>query len=403
MKRTAITLLTFFLALIHINAQEATMNTVTKVIEEIKNQYAQDKRVAIFEVTVTDSINVFTLSGETNIPEVKEKLLAALKTSNLNFKDQIRLLPEKELGEKKYGVINVSVANIRTKPSDAAELATQSLLGTTVNILKKISGFSDYYLIQTPDNYISWIEDDGSITPMNKDQVNEWLNSEKVIYTKEYGFSYSQPDELSQRISDLVAGSILVELGEENNFRKVKYPDGRIAFVKKNQCENFKSWLNKKNPAEVDIIKTAKLFMGIPYLWGGTSAKGMDCSGFTKTVYYLNGIVLSRDASQQVNTGILVDTKNGFENLRVGDLLFFGFRATDSTKERITHVGIYIGDLKFIHSSGRVKINSFDKSAPDFNEFRLTHFIRAKRVLNSIDKNGISSIKSNKFYFGEMK
>ncbi len=397
-KGTAITLLTFFLAFIHVNAQEDKMNPVTKIIEEIKNQYTPDKRVAIFEITAIDSANVFTLTGETNIPEVKEKLLNNLETRDLNFNDEIRLLPEPDLGDKIYGVVNLSVANIRSTPAHSAELATQTLLGTPVKIYKKAPGF---YLIQTPDNYIAWVDEDG-VTPMNKPQLDEWLNSGKVIYIKEYGFSFSKPTEMSLRVSDLTAGNILINLGEENNFYKVKYPDGRIAFVEKNNCENFITWLSKKNPTEADIVLTAESFMGIPYLWGGTSAKGMDCSGFTKTVYFLNGIVLDRDASQQVNTGILVDTKTGFQNLRAGDLLFFGFHATDSTKERVTHVGIYIGDLKFIHASGRVKINSLDKNAEDFSEFRLNHFIRAKRILNSIDENGVSSMKRNKFYLGEM-
>ncbi len=398
MKRTAITLLAFFLALIHIHAQEATMNPATKIIEDIKNQYAPDNRVAVFEITAIESANIFTLTGETNIPEAKERLLNNLKTRSLNFIDHIRLLPEPELGDEIYGVVNLSVANIRSTPAHSAELAIQALLGTPVKIYKKAPGF---YLIQTPDNYIAWVDEDG-ITRMNKPRLDEWLNYEKVIYTKEYGFSYSQSNEFSSRVSDLTAGNILINLGVEGNFYKVKYPDGRIAFVEMDNCENFITWLNKNNPIEADIVSTAESFMGIPYLWGGTSAKGMDCSGFTKTVYFLNGIVLPRDASQQVNTGILVDTENGFEKLRAGDLLFFGSQKNDSTKERITHVSIYIGNYQYIHAAGRVKINSFDKNAANFNEYRLDHFIRAKRILNSIDKNGVSSIKRNKFYMGEM-
>jgi cell wall-associated NlpC family hydrolase len=396
--RTTILAFLFFSTAIQLFSLDDKMNSVTKIIEDIKNQYAPDKRVAIFEISVIDSANIFTLTGETNIPEAKERLLNNLKTRSLNFIDHIRLLPESELGDKIYGVINLSVANIRSNPDHPAELASQALLGTPVKIYKKASGF---YLIQTPDDYIAWVDDDG-ITPMNRTQLNEWLNSEKIIYTKEYGFSYSQSNEFSSRVSDLTAGNILINLGVENEFYKVKFPDGRTAFVETDNCENFITWLNKNNPTEADIVSTAESLTGIPYLWGGTSAKGMDCSGFTKTVYFLNGIVLSRDASQQVNTGILVDTENGFENLWAGDLLFFGSQETDSTKERITHVAIYIGNYQYIHAAGRIKINSFDKSAADFNEYRLDHFIRAKRILNSIDKNGISSIKKNKFYLGEM-
>lgn len=398
MKRTIYTLLIFLFTLHNLYAQEAAMNLFTKILDEVKNNYAPDKRVAIFSINVHDSSNVFILNGETNIPEAKEKLLENLKALNLSFKDEIRLLPAKELHGKVYGVINLSVANIRSLPDHPEELATQALLGTPVKIYKKADGF---YQVQTPDNYIAWVDGDG-IIPMTKTQFDVWIKSEKVIYTKEFGFSYTKEDEFSPRVSDLTAGNILINLGREGNFYKVKYPDGRIAFVDANDCEVFSRWMSKINFNEVDIISKAKSFMGIPYLWGGTSAKGMDCSGFTKTVYFLNGIVLSRDASQQVNTGILLDTQNGFDNLRAGDLLFFGSRKTDTTKERITHVGIYIGNKEFIHAAGRVKLNSFDKDAANFNEYRLNHFIRAKRILNSIDQNGISSIKKNKFYLGEI-
>ncbi|MCK5086959.1 MAG: C40 family peptidase, partial [Melioribacteraceae bacterium] len=222
-------------------------------------------------------------------------------------------------------------------------------------------------------------------------------------YTNDFGFSYLETDSKSQRISDLVIGNILIKDGEENNYCRIKYPDGRIAFIEKEYCVELNGWINNSHPTEENIISTAKSFMGIPYLWGGTSAKGMDCSGFTKTVYYLNGVVMSRDASQQVNTGILVDTNNGFDNLQPGDLLFFGSRKTEKRNERITHVGIYIGDYEYIHAAGEVKINSLNVNAKNFNLYRLNHFIRAKRIINSVDKNGVTSIKNNKFYSGDFE
>lgn len=387
----------FLLITIKSFSQENIMSEVDKIILEVKNQFVNDSRTAIFNIKYDENEKVLT--GETNLFNAKEKLIEALTKNKIEFKDEIEILPSKQLGDLTFGVVNLSVANLRSKPDHPAELATQSLLGTPLKIFKKEAGF---FLVQTPDNYIAWVDDDG-ITPMSKANVNEWIKSEKIIFIKEFGFAYSKPDENSQRISDLVAGNLLIHLGEENNFFKAKYPDGKIAYVPKNQCKIFTQWLNELHPTQNSIVETAKLFLGVPYLWGGTSVKGMDCSGFTKTVYFLNGIILQRDASQQVNDGELVDTKNGFENLQPGDLLFFGQHASDSTKERVTHVGIYIGNNEFIHEAGFVKINSFDRDKDNFSEYRLKHFIRARRILNSIDKNGISSIKNHKFYFGEME
>ena len=398
MKRSIIILVFVLISSVNFIAQEIKMDPVKKIIEEVKAKYAPDKRVAIFNVAAVQKGNSIALTGETNIEIAKQDLLDKLRNITLLVSDEIHLLPDSKLKGRIYGVVNLSVANIRTDHEHEAELATQALLGTPVKVYKYSSGF---YLVQTPDNYIAWIDEDGLVLK-DREQYKEWSSSEKIIYTKEFGFSYSEPSQKSLRVSDLAAGNILIYIGEEDNFYKVRYPDGRIAFTLKDDCSRFNSWLSRENPSETDIINTAKLFMGVPYLWGGTSVKGMDCSGFTKTVYFLNGIVLGRDASQQVHTGVLVDTQNGFGKLQPGDLLFFGKQKTDTTSEKITHVGIYIGNFQYIHAAGRVKINSFDKDAANFNAYRLDHFIRAKRILNSVDTRGITSVKRNKYYTGDI-
>jgi cell wall-associated NlpC family hydrolase len=106
----------------------------------------------------------------------------------------------------------------------------------------------------------------------------------------------------------------------------------------------------------------------------------------------LNGIELPRDASQQVNVGDLVDTGKGFDSLQPGDLLFFGTKARDTIPEIIQHVALYAGNNEFIHASGKIQINSLDKSKKNFSSYRYNSFIKAKRIISSLNKNGVKSL-----------
>ncbi|RPI60915.1 MAG: glycoside hydrolase [Ignavibacteriales bacterium] len=386
----------FILITLYTNTKaQDDMEKINSIVNKVKEKFAPDKRTAVFNIEATKSENKIIIKGETNVSEAYSEFTKMMSDADIKFDNQIEMLPSEKLGEKKFGVINLSVANIRSKPDHHEELATQSILGTPIKILKK--GEDGYYLVQTPDNYISWLDDDG-FTFMTEVQLSEWISAPKIIYTKEYGFSYSDADVNSQTVSDLVAGNLLKIMGEDSDFYLVNYPDGRVAYIKKDEAKLFNDWYNGLNPNGETILKTSYRFMGIPYLWGGTSTKGMDCSGFTKTVYYLNGIVLQRDASQQVNNGELVDTKDGWQNLQPGDLLFFGRKADENRKERITHVAIYIGDGDFIHAAGRVKINSFNPEKSYYSDYRKSGFIRAKRILSSVGKNGIERILDNDFY-----
>lgn len=108
--------------------------------------------------------------------------------------------------------------------------------------------------------------------------------------------------------------------------------------------------------------------------------KGVDCSGFTKTVYLMNGIELLRDASQQATMGVGIEAGKDFENLQKGDLIFFNRNAGEHDLRRITHVAIYLGNRFFIHSSGRVRIGSFEPASPYFEPSLLARYACARRL-----------------------
>jgi len=376
--------------------ENKSLNDSKEIITEVSKEYAPDKRVAIFNIEAEENKGKLVLKGESNLPEAISSLKLKLDEKQIAYTDSIKLLPSEELKDTHNAIVKISVANLRSNPGHSAELATQATMGTPLKVFKKEGS---WYLVQTPDKYIAWV-DDGGLEPVTEEGFNSWRDASKLIYTNTLGFSYQEANLDSQIVSDLVAGNIMELLGEQKEFYEVRYPNGDMAFVDKSAAMPYREWIAALNPSEENLIKTSKSLMGLPYLWGGTSPKAVDCSGFTKTIYFLNGIIIPRDASQQVHTGKLVDSTRNFENLIPGDLLFFGRTATDSTAEKVVHVGMWIGNNQFIHSSGNVHISSFDTSATDYDEYNYNRYLRTKRLLIADDK-ALINLKQSRVFIKE--
>jgi len=364
----------------------------------VKKEFAPDKRSVYFNVT---------FRGDTVFAEsTSEKALQSLNNQINHINGLVsvnQLLPSKSLNGMEYGLANLSVCNNRSTPQNSAEMMTQMILGTPVQVLKKQGG---YYLVKTPDGYISWT-DGTAVTLMDKASFDYWKTAKRIIYLADYGHAYSKADEKSVRVSDLVKGNILESIGEDKLFYHVSFPDKRTGYIKKSDAELFSNWKKRANPGAETILATAKTLLGVPYLWGGTSIKGVDCSGFTKTSYFLNGIVIPRDASQQALVGEDVDVLENdsislakcLKNLKAGDLLFFSAaKLRGNIGGRITHTAIYMGDGEFIQSAGMVRINSLKPEAKNFDEHESKTLVNAKRILNQIGKPEITRVDQHDWY-----
>ncbi len=369
---------------------------VQQMIDSLELVYAPDKRVSLWDIQICSETSGLKLKGNVDNKLAFDAINTVLLASFEDIVNDIILLPEDQGESLVTALAGSSVINLRSKPERSSELVTQVLLGTPLRVLKYSNG---WYLIQTPNSYIGWI-DHASIVLIGQEQLKEHRNADKVVFNRQYGFSYSEPDAGSQLVGDLVIGCILSVKASEKGFYKISYPDGREAWVKQEELTVFEDILNK-NTDEDELVATAMRFMGIPYLWGGTSAKAIDCSGLSSNVYFMNGILLRRDASQQAFYGEDISTVYDYKNFRKGDLLFYGRKASDSLAEKVTHVAIYIGDTEFIHASGangRVWVNSVDSSRYNFLPGYVDIFVRAKRVIGAVDGRGIERISENAFY-----
>lgn len=354
-------------------AENKSLRIIQECINEVRLEYASDKRTALFDITL-ENVGALTLNGETNLPLAKAELIRKIEQNQIKIIDKISVLPDKT-DDKKYGLINVSVANLRSEPRHSSELVTQATLGTPVHVLKNDKG---WYLVQTPDKYIAWTNG-GSMVFMDDKELETWKSTPKIIYINTAGFSMNET--LTNPVSDLVAGNVLILDHQTEAYWVAIYPDGRTALVSKTEAELLQYWDASLSLLGLSISQAAQKLMGTPYLWGGTSTKGLDCSGFTKTVYFLSGIILPRDASQQVRVGKLIDDEKNFAKLRVGDLLFFGTKNETDQSEKVVHVGLWLGDNQFIHASGDVHISSVDSLSDNFDNYNYDRYLRSKRII----------------------
>ena len=385
----------WLVALLPTVAQETVPAEVARLSDSLKQVYAPDSRVALFDVDYAFSGKNVMLRGVTTSAKAKETLLDALTERGYRMMDCLELLPDtQELGEQVYGILNLSVANLRVSPDFSSEMTTQGLLGMPVRVLQ----CNGWYRIQTPDRYIAWVHP-VAVHRVTRAELKAWNRAPKIVVTSHYGFVYSEPDEHSQPVSDIVAGNRLKWEGSKGSFYQVSYPDGRKGYIHQSLSMPEDKWRSSLKTGADDIIRTARTLMGVPYLWAGTSSKGVDCSGFVRTVLFMHDIIIPRDASQQAYVGEHIDIAPDFSNLQPGDLIFFGRRATSTKKERVVHVAIYIGNKRFIHSQGDVHISSFDPQDELFDAFNLNRLLFAARVLPYIGSQpALNTTATNDFY-----
>lgn len=254
-------------------------------------------------------------------------------------------------------LVNVAAAHLRAKPSHSSELVSQAVMGTPVKLLNREG--DDWWLAETPDGYQGYIKGNllHLLTPR---EAHRWRASQRVMSRNIYTARIVSTNGRGTPVSDVHNGSVLEVIGQTvPDSIDVKLPDGRRGRLSKTIVTALKSL----KPTTIDttrLLTVARALQGVTYLWGGTTTAAMDCSGLTKICYLDQGFILPRDASQQALVGD--NLGSGLNNLTQGDLIFFKSARTGN----IIHVAIYDRDSMYVHSSGRVKVNSINPSSRSY-------------------------------------
>ena len=232
-----------------------------------------------------------------------------------------------------FGICSLSVIPCRKEPSSTSEMVTQLLFGETYKIVEE--GEDWLQIVSTYDNYPCWITAKQHTRLSDADYKSLTTNILSSELVQVIG------NTSTNLVFPLTVGASLP------NFKNGKCKIGDSEFTFEGQIVDA----NIKKSVK-DLIDTAYSFLNAPYLWGGRSPFGIDCSGFTQLVYKLNGFQLPRDASQQVEIGFPLSF---VEEAEAGDLAFF-----DNEEGNIVHVGIVLENQQIIHASGSVRIDKFD-------------------------------------------
>lgn len=229
-----------------------------------------------------------------------------------------------------FGICNLAIIPLRFEPSDRSEIVSQVLFGEHFEILEQLKQWSR---IKTQyDDYEGWI-DSKQYQLISESSFNQ-LSEDAIILNADLIEYITAPNNLL----------IPIPLGSSISF--LNYND-----INTSNFEFEGTKISGIKPKE-GLINTSFLYLNAPYLWGGKTPFGIDCSGFTQMVYKLNGYKLLRDASQQATQG---EPLSFIEESEPGDLAFF-----DNEEGNIIHVGIIMEDNYIIHASGKVRIDRLD-------------------------------------------
>ena len=241
-------------------------------------------------------------------------------------------------------VVTAAVENMYAAADESVDVVSQATLGQVVEVVDRSGTFAR---VRTPDRYEGWLPR-AALAEYVDPEAPRYARAGRVVeVTSLMAYVYREPDVTTTRPRTRAPLAARLEVagdGPSERWLTVRLPSGGTGYVQRGDVKPVDPAAPRPRGSLEDVLATARRYLGVPYLWGGMTVHGIDCSGFVSRVYHANGVVLPRDARQQFESPDAVPVERGA--LRPGDLVFFGQDA-----KAISHVGLYLGDGRFINAT----------------------------------------------------
>jgi gamma-D-glutamyl-L-lysine dipeptidyl-peptidase len=339
-----------------------------ELIEIVRSEFVADPRRGVFDVQLDILDETPAIVGQTTHPEAVTSLIERLAATGVTAADNVIRLPDPGFGDEGQALVRAAVAPLYAQPKLPAPQISQLVLGMRVELLSR---FGDWLRVRGEDGYVGWVHR-GYMQPGSRDWATGWERGSTGEPVVSLGADLA--DEDGRILARLPWGARLVR-----HTGAYLLPDGVGGSIVNGEVVDVDRLADRFPPRGDSIARTARRWLGAPYIWGGVTPWGVDCSGFTQAVMWMHGIALPRDSDLQADASVGVEVSTDYGALRIGDLLYFA-----DPGERISHVGIGLGGSLMIHSSlgnGGVHVNDLAGDQP-FDRRLASIFVRARRVLS---------------------
>ena len=323
---------------------------IDEVIETVRRTHVPDFRSGVFDVQASRRGGTLVLTGQSTHPDAVRELMQQLVSRGILPVDKVVRLPDPGLGEHRHALVRAPVAPLYAEPRLPAPQISQLILGMRVEVLSRRH---DWVRLRGEDGYVGWVHG-GYLRTGSEDWAYSWERGTAGVSAVSLGAELV--DDEGRTLAPLPWGARLA-----HHTRAYHLPDGRHGLIANGEVvpiDRLRDWFP---PRGESVVCTARRWLGAPYLWGGLTQLGVDCSGFVQAVLWMHGIALPRDSDLQSAMGARIEQQDPLAAARPGDLVYFAERA-----ERVSHVAISLGGALIIHSAlgnGGVAIDDLNSTA----------------------------------------